>query len=146
VRLELLYPPRDFLERKTIDRWRRDENNNSLVLRASYGNFSLLLPGDIMQAAEKELAGMAGERLKSSVLLAPHHGSRSSSSELFVSAVAPGMVLISCGDRGESGLPHADVLKRYQDRGAAIYRTDRHGAVRLVSDGRTYSIETRVPD
>jgi competence protein ComEC len=144
VRLELLYPPPNFVERKTVDRFRRDENNNSLVMRVGFGDFSILIPGDIMHAAERELVALAGEGLGSTVLIAPHHGSRSSSGEPFVAAVAPRTVLISCGER--VGLPHADVLKRYQDHGARIYRTDHDGAIRLTSDGRTYSIETWDPD
>jgi competence protein ComEC len=145
VRLELLYPPPDFSERKRIDRFRRDENNNSLVVRAGFGDFSILIPGDIMHAAERELVSLAAEKLGSTVMVAPHHGSRTSSSELFLSSVAPRTVLISCGERAGSGPPHPDVLKRYQDHGARIYRTDRDGAILLVSDGRTYSIETRDP-
>lgn len=140
VRLEVLYPPADFLVRRETERWRRDENNNSLVTRFSFGEVSILLPGDIMRPAEKELVAMAGDRLKSRVLVAPHHGSRTSSSEEFAAAVAPQAVLISCADRPGSGIPHAQTLERYAARGARIYRTDRNGAIRITTDGRRFSI------
>ena len=141
VRLEVLYPPADFLARRETERFRRDANNNSLVTRFSFGEVSILLPGDIMRPAEKELVAMAGDRLGSRVLVAPHHGSRTSSSEEFVSAVAPQAVLISCADRPGSGIPHAQTIERYTARGARIYRTDRNGAIRLTTDGVRLVIE-----
>jgi competence protein ComEC len=140
--LEVLYPPVDFLERLEADRWRRDENNNSLVTKVSLGGISILIPGDIMRPAEKELVGLAGEKLKSTVLIAPHHGSRTSSSAEFLAAVAPQAVLVSCADRPGSGIPHPQILQRYASGGARIYRTDRHGAVRLSTDGRHVAITT----
>ena len=141
VRLEVLYPPADFLARRETERFRRDANNNSLVTRFSFGEVSILLPGDIMRPAEKELVVMAGTRLKSRVLVAPHHGSRTSSSEEFVSAVAPQAVLISCADRPGSGIPHAQTLERYAARGVPINRTDRNGAIRITTDGSRLVIE-----
>jgi competence protein ComEC len=138
VRLEVLYPPADFSERREAERWRRDPNNNSLVTRFSYGEVSILLPGDITRPAERELAALAGGRLRSSVLVAPHHGSRSSSSEEFLGAVQPQAVFISCA--GRPGLPHPQVLERYESFGVAVYRTDRNGALRLASDGRRLAI------
>jgi competence protein ComEC len=138
----VFYPPVDFLGRTEADRWRRDENNNSLVTRVSLGEVSILIPGDIMRPAEKELIALAGDKLKSTVLIAPHHGSRTSSSEEFLQAVAPQAVFISCSDRPGSGIPHPQILQRYRDRGAAIYRTDRNGAISLITDGRLLAIST----
>jgi competence protein ComEC len=140
VRLQVLYPPGDFFDRRDTERWRRDENNNSLVTKVLLGETSILIPGDIMRPAEKELVALAGDDLKSSVLIAPHHGSRSSSSEEFLKAVAPESVLISCADRPGSGIPHPQVLERYEGRSIRTYRTDRDGAIRLVTDGRRRSI------
>lgn len=141
VELEILYPPGDFLERQQVDRWRQDENNNSLVTRVALGDVSVLIPGDIMRPAEKELVALAGDRLKSTVLIAPHHGSRTSSSEEFLAAVAPQAVFISCADRPGSGLPHPQTLDRYAARKASVYRTDWNGAIQLTTDGRSYRIE-----
>ena len=78
VRFDVLYPPIDFLERKAREAW-RTRNNNSLVLKVSFGDVSYLLPGDIEAEAEKELLAMDCDRLKSNVLLVPHHGSKTSS-------------------------------------------------------------------
>ena len=140
--LEVLYPPADFLGRVEDDRWRRDENNNSLVTRVSLGEVSVLIPGDIMRPAEMELVALTGDQLKSTVLIAPHHGSRTSSSEEFLKAVAPQAVFISCADRPGSGIPHPLVLERYERHGARAYRTDRDGAIQLTSDGRRMAITT----
>ena len=142
--LEVVYPPVGFLERVEADRWRRDENNNSLVTRVSLGEVSVLIPGDIMRPAERELVALMGDKLKSSVLIAPHHGSRTSSSEEFLAAVAPQAVLISCGDRPGSGMPHLQILERYAAYGAQVYRTDRNGAIQLTTDGRSYRLELAV--
>jgi competence protein ComEC len=139
--LEVLYPPVDFLAR-VDDRWRRDENNNSLVIRASCGHTSVLLPGDIMQPAERELVAIAAEKLKSTVLVAPHHGSRTSSTVEFLAEVDPQAVLISSAGRPGSGLPHAQTLGRYASRGVRVYRTDRHGAIRVSIGGEQALVET----
>jgi competence protein ComEC len=136
ARLEILHPPAD-----AVGRGLRDENNRSIVTRISLGGHSILLPGDVMHAAEKAVVRAAGGRLNSTVLLAPHHGSRSSSSEEFVKAVAPQAVLISCGGRPGSGMPHPGVLERYGATGARVWRTDRDGALRVVTDGRRLSVE-----
>jgi competence protein ComEC len=141
AQLEVLYPPVDFLGRAEDDRWRRDENNNSLVTRVSLGEVSVLIPGDIMRPAEKDLVALSGDKLKSTVLIAPHHGSRTSSSEELLTAVEPKAVLISCADRPGSGIPHPQTLERYAARGARIYRTDRHGAIHLNMDGKGLVIE-----
>ncbi|MCU0559779.1 MAG: ComEC/Rec2 family competence protein [Desulfobacterales bacterium] len=139
VRLEVFYPPPDYHARKETDRWRRDPNNNSLVTRFSFGEVSVLLPGDIMRPAEKELAHLAGGRLRSTILVAPHHGSRSSSSEELLGAVQPRAVFIPCA--GRPGLPHPQVLERYEGMGAKVFRTDKNGAIRFVTDGRLLAIE-----
>ncbi len=141
AQLEVLYPPVDFPGRVEADRWRRDENNNSLVTRVSLGAASVLIPGDIMRPAEKELVALAGDKLKSAVLIAPHHGSRTSSSEELLTAVEPEAVLISCTDRPGSGIPHPQTLERYAAHRARIYRTDRHGAIQLTMDGKGLVIE-----
>jgi len=135
ARLEILHPPAETSE------WRwRDENNRSIVARVRLGDHAVLLPGDIMHSAEKGIVRAAGDRLRSTVLLAPHHGSRTSSAEEFLKTVAPEAVLISCGGRPGSGMPHPGVLERYRAQGARIWRTDRDGALRVVTDGRRLSV------
>ncbi len=144
VQLDLLYPPRDFLELKESDKW-RNSNNNSLVVKVSYGDTSFLFAGDIAVPAERELVGLAGDRLASAVLIAPHHGSRSSSSPQFLAEVAPQVVVVSCGRNRRLHFPHPEILQRYKDRGARILRTDLNGAVRLSTNGQQLVINPFIP-
>ena len=140
VKLDFLYPPQDFLKAKEKEVW-RNTNNNSLVVKVSLGSTSFLFPGDIMAAAEKELVGMAGKKLNSTVLISPHHGSRSSSSTVFLREVNPEVVVISSGRKGRFKLPHPTILKKYQQLGYKIYRTDINGAVCLSTDGQQLNIK-----
>lgn len=112
-------------------------NNRSCVLRVSGNGWSLLLPGDIEAAAEHALLqGSPPGRLQADVLLAPHHGSRTSSTEAWLQAVAPKLVLISAGWQHHYGHPHAEVLQRYAQQDAAWRSTAEHGALSLrLSDG-----------
>jgi competence protein ComEC len=144
VQLDLLYPPQDFMDRKESDRW-RNANNNSLVVKVSYGDASFLFPGDIMAPAEMELVGIAGGGLASRVLIAPHHGSRSSSSQQFLEKVDPQMVVVSCGRNSRFNFPHPEILKRYKDLGVSIFRTDLNGAVRLSTNGQLIRINSFNP-
>jgi competence protein ComEC len=140
VKLDFLYPPRDFLARIGKEKW-RNTNNNSLVVKVSIGSNSFLFPGDIMAAAEKELVDLAGEKLISTVLIAPHHGSRSSSSTDFLSKVNPKVVVISCGRQNRFKLPDPAILEKYQHRGYAVYRTDINGAIFMATDGQHLDVK-----
>jgi competence protein ComEC len=139
VHLKFLYPPPDFLDLRHSQKW-RNSNNNSLVIKVAFGSISFLFPGDIMTAAENELVQIAGDELTTTVLIAPHHGSRSSSSKVFLDQVQPEVVIISSGRRGRYKFPHPSVLERYAHRGCKIYRTDINGAVHLQTNGRNVSI------
>jgi competence protein ComEC len=112
----------------------REINERSLVLQLRWGGMAFLLPSDIGGPTESTLASRHKD-LKSGVLLAPHHGSPYSGSQPFLQAVRPGTVIISTG-RGVRD----DVLERYRQTGAAVYRTDVHGAVRVITDGRLYEV------
>jgi competence protein ComEC len=140
VKLDFLYPPDGFLKHKKKEKW-RNTNNNSLVVKASMGSTSFLFPGDIMAAAEKELVGLAGRELKSTVLIAPHHGSRSSSSTVFLGEVNPEVIVISSGRQSRFKLPDPTILKKYQHHGYSVFRTDINGAVFLSTDGQQLEIE-----
>lgn len=143
VRFDILYPPYDFIARCKREDW-RDLNNNSMVVKATWGSTSFLFPGDIKSPAEAELATNSAHMLKSSVLLAPHHGSRTSSTDGFLAKVAPEVVIISSGRQSRFGTPHAAVLRRYQNFGLRIYETARHGAVAVSTDGRSLHIKTAI--
>ena len=99
-----------------------------------------LTPGDIKTRAEYELVSTAGDKLKSTVLLVPHHGSKTSSSDWFVETVKPAVVVISSGWRSRFGFPHPSVLKRYEKIGCRVLGTARNGAVSMSTDGRTLTI------
>jgi competence protein ComEC len=139
-----LYPPADFLARKTSQKW-RNTNNNSIVVKVSFGDISFLFSGDIMAEAEQELVDLAGADLASDVLLVPHHGSRSSSSQPFLSNVEPDVAVISAGWKNRFRFPHSTVLDAYDRMGCRIYRTDRNGAVVVKTDGNHLTIKPFLP-
>jgi len=110
-----------------------DENDNSLVLKISFGERSFLFTGDIAGKAEKLLAS---KHLKSDVMKAPHHGSKYSSTADFLSMVKPSAVVISAGRLNSFGFPHREALERYGEAGAEAFRTDTMGAVIIETDGK----------
>ncbi|MGD9185260.1 MAG: ComEC/Rec2 family competence protein [Desulfobacterales bacterium] len=141
VKIEILNPPPGFLDRRQTEPW-RNLNNNSLVARFTSGAISLLLCGDITAKAEKELVTREGDRLKSTVLFVPHHGSDSSSTPGFIDAVQPQIGIVSAGWRNRYHFPHPAVLKRYRQAKTRLLRTDQDGAISLTTDGLRLSIST----
>ena len=121
-----------------------DYNNHSLVVKLAMGACGILFPGDIETPAERRLIDHCRQDLASQVLVAPHHGSRTSSSRGFLEAVRPEKVVISAGWRNRFGFPHAPVLERYRSMGVQIYRTDDHGAVMFRTKGRQWQASTRL--
>ena len=110
---------------------KRRENDRSCVLRVATRGGSMLLAGDAEARSEAEMLARDAAGLASHVLLVPHHGSKTSSTSAFVSAVAPTVAVISVGHRNRHRLPHPTVLARYRGRGVAVHRTDRDGALRV---------------
>ncbi len=106
-------------------------NNNSIALQIAFGGFAVLMPGDAERAAEREMLRLRGSDLDSTILLVPHHGSRTSSSPAFVRAVNPAITIVSCGWRNRFGFPHPEVMARYEAIGSRIFRTDINGAVQI---------------
>jgi competence protein ComEC len=98
-----------------------------LRVRDSAGR-SVLLTGDIEAPQEAALVARLGPELRSTLLLVPHHGSRTSSSERFLDAVQPQVAMVQAGYRSRFGHPAPDVLARYQARGIMLVRSDRCGA------------------
>lgn len=117
-------------------------NNNSLVFQVRFHEFSLLFPGDILKEREAALVKQHGLDLASRILVSPHHGSISSNQKKFLDMVNPESVVISCGYDNRYGFPHPEVVKRYQERGSRIFRTDLDGAITISSDGFGYEILT----
>jgi len=145
VHIDILYPQEDFVEKRKTETW-RNLDNNSLILKASLKDVSFLFPGDIKARGEYELVSTVGDKLRSSVLLAPHHGSKTSSTERFLEKVKPEVVVISSRYKSRFGFPHPSVLERYQDMGCRVFETARNGAVLMRTDGRTLMIRPYITD
>ncbi len=110
-------------------------NAMSCVVRVSGGGRSALLTGDIEREQEALLVAEHGAALQSDVLIAPHHGSRTSSSSVFLDAVAPKIAVFQAGYRNRFGHPAADVLERYRTRGIAIVASPACGAWQWTAGG-----------
>jgi competence protein ComEC len=145
VKIDILYPPADFGDKRRTETW-RNLDNDSLVLKVSFGHVSFLFPGDIKAPAEYNLVSTVGDQLKSTVLLAPHHGSKTSSTERFLEKVNPEVIVISSRYKSRFGFPHPSVLKRYQAMGCRVLETARNGAVSIWTDGRALEIMPTVID
>jgi competence protein ComEC len=105
------------------------ENNNSCVLKVSTKKSSILLTGDIEKEAESRLVEQQGKKLKSDVLIAPHHGSKTSSSMPFLKQVLPSAVLIPAGYKNRFSFPHDSVVERYEALNASWMNTADKGAI-----------------
>jgi competence protein ComEC len=121
----------------------RGANDDSLVLRLEFGSVTFLLPGDIERQVEAQLVAR-GDGLRADFLKIAHHGSRTSSTEDFLAAVAPRVEVISAGEGNPYGHPNAEVLERLSGHGARMLRTDRDGAVTVTSEGRTVRVHSFV--
>lgn len=115
-------------------------NNQSLVLRLTRGRNTFLLPSDIEVEAEQTLLKQDG--LKTDVLVAPHHGSATSSSEGFVAATAPRYVAISAGRNQSGHFPAPETVSRYRKVGSTILTTAEHGSLIFHSNGQEIRVET----
>ncbi len=116
-------------------------NNHSLVMMIQFKNIRVLMAGDIEKEAEYRML-KEGYPLNADILKIPHHGSSSSSTLYFLQGVKPTYAVLSVGERNIGRLPHPEVLKRYQELGAKIYRTDKHGAITIITDGKKIEIKT----
>jgi competence protein ComEC len=103
-----------------------------------------MLTGDIEEPAESTICRQPID-LTADILKAAHHGSRTSTSELFLDRIHPQVAVISAGKRNSFGHPHRIVLERLARRGIKALRTDETGAVTVESDGDTLRIATERP-
>ncbi len=117
-----------------------DFNNNSIVGRLTYGNFSMMFTGDAEKEEEASILSQKGT-FKSDVLKVGHHGSRTSTSPEFLKAVAPKEAFISCGQGNDYGHPHKVTVDKLNKAKIHIYRTDRDGTVTLTTTGKEYTIQ-----
>jgi competence protein ComEC len=120
VSFEILHPAADFPDRG---------NDSSCVLKVATRNGAILFAGDIEARGEQALVG--SDELRAEIVVVPHHGSATSSSAAFVSAVSPALAIVSAGHQNRWGFPRADVRRRWEVAGAAVVVTGDSGAVRI---------------
>jgi competence protein ComEC len=132
--IEVLAPLPDYIAGDT------PKNNDSLVMRVRYGKHSFLLCGDVEKQIERGMLE-AGEIQPSDILKVAHHGSRTSTTDEFLTAVHPAFAVISVGLDNSYGHPNRDVLDRLGRSGAAVLRTDEDGLVTIRTDGRRLVVE-----
>jgi competence protein ComEC len=114
-------------------------NDDSVVLKLSFRDRSILLTGDIEKKTEAALTTAAAD-LHADVVKVAHHGSRTSSTEAFVSATRPRFAIISVGQDSMFGHPHAEVVERWKQAGAEVLTTGQCGMITLTTDGKDLSI------
>lgn len=136
VELEFLYPQKSFLNRKV-----ENLNNTSIIARLVYGETSFLFTGDAEREVEEELLSLDSMFLDSDVLKVGHHGSESSSSLEFLSAVSPTLAVIQVGTDNSFNHPHGKTLFNLQNVPSVIYRTDTQGRISMISDGQNIFVE-----
>jgi competence protein ComEC len=116
-------------------------NNQSLVMKIQFKQIAILLAGDIEKEAEHRMM-RKGFPIKADLLKIPHHGSASSSTQAFLKTVKPSYAILSVSGQNLGGLPHPEVLRRYERLGTRIFRTDKHGAITIVTDGERIEVKT----
>ncbi|WP_151191929.1 ComEC/Rec2 family competence protein, partial [Desulfotomaculum copahuensis] len=135
LQIDVLGPPRPLFQGT-----RSDANNNSVVIRISYGRQSILLTGDMEVEAQRALLE-TGAVPACTVLKMPHHGSRYFL-PAFLEAARPAVTVISVGARNNFGQPAPETINLLEQTPARIYRTDLDGAVILTTGGKTWRVET----
>lgn len=107
------------------------ENNLSCVLQVSTAIGSVLLTGDIESETEQLLINRYGDQLYSTIMIAPHHGSKTSSSERFINIVQPNMVLFPVGYRNRYHFPASTIVARYHQKNITLFNSADHGAIQF---------------
>ncbi len=136
-RIAVLHPYREFYT-LSEDSY-SEENSSSLVLKVTGKKKSFLLAGDIEEEAEEDIAHLK-KWLPSDVMKVPHHGSKTSAADAFITSVSPSIALISAGRDNSFGHPAQEVLQKLA--GKRILRTDQDGAVKIVEKGEDLQVNT----
>ena len=130
VQFEVLHPTASSYANRSLK-----TNARSCTLKITSAAGSLLLPGDIEAAQEQDLLAREGGALRADILLAPHHGSGTSSTPGFMAAVMPVTGVFQVGHRNRYRHPKAEVVQRYRDMNVRVLRTDQSGALTIDLDG-----------
>ncbi|MDM5156523.1 DNA internalization-related competence protein ComEC/Rec2 [Bacillus sp. DX1.1] len=112
----------------------KGDNETSIVLQAKLGGFTWLFTGDLEEKGEKNLIEQYPQ-LQVDILKVGHHGSKTSSSSVFLDQIQPQKAIISVGDRNRYGHPHQEVLERFVERDIDVWRTDEQGAIVYIFQG-----------
>ncbi|MFH1542071.1 MAG: DNA internalization-related competence protein ComEC/Rec2, partial [bacterium] len=132
VTASIFHPSMPFLEGTNSDC-----NDASIVFRLKFGSFSMMFTGDNEQEGEERILSLFPESvLASTILKAGHHGSRTSTSDPFLTAVNPQVTIISCGKHNKFKHPHQSTVKKLKN----LFRTDINGAITIKTDGISYSV------
>jgi len=137
VSAQVLWPPANNSETAS------SRNNDSVVLRFSYGNRVMLFTGDVEKEAELALLG-TGLDLQSTVVKVAHHGSKTSSLAEFVAATHPSLAIISVGRNSIFGHPNREVIERWRAGGTEVLTTGERGTISVITDGRSMNVSTFV--
>ena len=144
VLFEVLSPTSELVAKDTKELTANEKvnvNNESIVGRLTFGEFSMLFTGDAEKEIEKELvARYGGEKLNSKIYKVAHHGSHSSSSKSYVKAIKPEWAIISCGREKTYGHPHKEPMKLFKDMGINVMETDLNGTITITTDGKIYAV------
>ena len=138
VTIEIISPPQDLIMAGSSP----DINENSIVLNVTYGTVSFILTGDAGKKAEAYILS-TGTAVDAEILKAGHHGSSTSSTDAFLKAVSPNVIVMSLGADNDYGHPHIEALTLFAKYTDHIYRTDLDGDVVVTTDGSVYSVVTR---
>ena len=141
AQLLVLYPTEKLVNEASQKGYKHDPNNESVVMKLVYGDFSMLFTGDAEKQEETELVTSYGDELKSKVLKSPHHGSKTSSSAKFLKTVSPEAAVISCGINNDYGHPHEVTLNKYKKINVTTYETDKNGTITIETDGKDYTVK-----
>ena len=136
---EVLGPSAELVKEGNVKGYKHDPNNESVVGRLVFGDFTMMLTGDAEKKEEQAILA-AGGTVQSKILKSGHHGSKTSSSADFLRAVKPEAALISCGVNNDYGHPHKETMKKYHALNIPIYVTAENGTITVTSDGKTYKI------
>lgn len=117
-------------------------NNYSVIAKFTFGATSFLFTGDAEEPSETEVLDVYGtSALRSTVLKVGHHGSTTSTSEIFLNAVSPQIAVISCARDNDYGHPHAETLTKLNTHDVTLHRTDLEGTIILTTDGSTVKMK-----
>jgi competence protein ComEC len=134
ARVRIVAPSRDYIPGEA------PHNNDSLVFEVTYGQRSILLTGDAERPIEDDMLA-EGELHRVTLLKVGHHGSKTSSSEEFLSQVNPKFALISDGYKNQFHHPNAEVLERLAQHHVQVFRTDQRGLITFRTDGNKVELE-----